>query len=274
MKDCLESRLAKQKALEEKPGSETRKDIFHWCYETQDPETGKRYTLSELFAECELMVIAGSDTTANVISAMFFYLARNPDVQAKLAKEISSAFSSYEDIKAGPALVSCKYLTALIQEAIRMAPPVSAEPPREVRQGGTTIDGQYFPAGTKLSTAFWAMHYNPGLYPEPYQFRPERWIVGEGASTKESVALAQRAFCGFSAGTRNCVGKNLAWLEMRIVMAKAIWKFEIKQDENNKLGGGSAEKGPWRSVEDQYQTYEVFVSDRKGPVVQFKKRDH
>jgi cytochrome P450 len=166
------------------------------------------------------MVIAGSDTTAVVISAMFFYLARNQAVQAKLASEIMSTFSRYEDIKAGPKLMSCNYLTAFITEAMRMAPPVSAEPHREVLPGGTTVDGHYFPAGSNVSTAFWAMHYDPEYHPEPLKFRPERWIVGEGDSTEESVAQAQSAFRGFSAGTRACVGKNLAWLEMRIVMAK------------------------------------------------------
>jgi cytochrome P450 len=151
-----------------------------------------------LYAECELLIIAGSDTTAIVISAAFFYLAHNPRIQEKLTREILLAFSSYDEIKAGAKLQDCRYLTAFLHEAMRMAPPVAAEPPREVREGGTTIDGHYFPAGTLLSTAFWAQHYNKDYYPEPIKFRPERWIVGEEGSTEESVALAESAFCAFS----------------------------------------------------------------------------
>ncbi|KAJ4379418.1 hypothetical protein N0V86_005463 [Didymella sp. IMI 355093] len=274
--DCLAKRTSKQRELEEKPKpeAEVRKDFFHWLFNAKDPETGTGYSLPELYAECELLTIAGSDTTAIVISAAYFYLSRHPAVQEKLAQEILSTFSSYDEIKAGPKIQSCKYLTAFLMEAMRMSPPVPAEPSREVLPGGTTVNGHYFPQGSLVSTAFWAMHYNKDYYPQPLQFCPERWIVGEAGSTADSVALAESAFCAFSAGSRGCVGKNMAWLEMRIVMAKTLWKFEIKQDPNNNLGGGSVDARPGRREEGQYQTYEMFVSNRKGPMVQLKERGH
>jgi cytochrome P450 len=274
--DCLAKRTSKQRELEEKPKPETevRKDFFHWLFNAKDPETGTGYSLPELYAECELLTIAGSDTTAIVISAAYFYLSRSPEVQEKLVREILSTFDSYGEIKAGSKLQSCKYLTAFLHEAMRMSPPVPAEPSREVLEGGTTVNGHYFPKGSLVSTAFWAMHYNKDYYPEPLKFRPERWIVGEAGSTADSVALAESAFCAFSAGSRGCVGKNMAWLEMRIVMAKTLWKYEIKQDPVNKLGGGSANARPGRREEGQYQTYEMFVSNRKGPMVQLKERVH
>lgn len=274
--DCLAKRTSKQRELEEKPkpDAEVRKDFFHWLFDAKDPETGTGYSLPELYAECELLTIAGSDTTAIVISAAYFYLSRHPDIQEKLAHEILSTFSSYDEIRSGPKIQSCKYLTAFLMEAMRMSPPVPAEPSREVLPGGTTVNGHYFPQGALVSTAFWAMHYNKDYYPEPLQFRPKRWIVGEAGSTADSVALAESAFCAFSAGSRGCVGKNMAWLEMRIVMAKTLWKFEIKQDPSNNLGGGSADARPGRREEGQYQTYEMFVSNRKGPMVQLKERTH
>lgn len=272
--DCLASRTKKQQEVKEKPipEAEVRKDFFHWLFKAEDPETGTGYSLHELFAECELLTIAGSDTTAIVMSAMIFYLSRNPAIQSKLFDEIASSFSTYEEIKAGPKLQSCKYLTAFINEAMRMAPPVPAEPSREVLPGGTTVDDHFFPPGTLISTAFWAMQYNPYYYPEPLRFRPERWLVGEDGSTRDSVMLAESAFCAFSVGSRGCVGKNMAWLEMRIVIAKTLWRFEIVQDLNNKLGCGNAASRPGRTVEGQYQTYEMFVSNRKGPVVRLRNR--
>lgn len=251
-----------------------RKDFFHWLFNAKDPETGHGYSLPELYAECELLIIAGSDTTAIVISAAFFYLSRHPAIQEKLAREIASTFSSYDEIKAGPKLQNCKYLTAFLHEAMRMAPPVAAEPPRMVREGGTTVDGHYFPEGTLLSTAFWAQHYNADYYPEPLRFRPERWILGEEGNTAESVALAEKAFCAFSTGSRGCVGKNMAWLEMRIVLAKTLWRYEIIKDPKSNLGGGSRDGRPGRRVEDQYQIYEMFVANRKGPMVQLRERAH
>lgn len=274
--DCLAKRTSKQHELQEKPKgeAEVRKDFFHWLFNAIDPETGTGYSLPELYAECELLTIAGSDTTAIVISAAYFYLSRNPEIQQKLAHEILSMFGSYDEIKAGHKLQSCTYLTAFLTEAMRMSPPVPAEPSREVLAGGTTVNGHYFPQGSLVSTAFWAMHYNKEYYPDPLRFRPERWIVGEDGSTADSVALAESAFCAFSAGSRGCVGKNMAWLEMRIVMAKTLWRYEIKQDPVNKLGGGSVDARLGRREEGQYQTYEMFVSNRKGPMVLLKERVH
>jgi cytochrome P450 len=276
---CLEERTIMEQEQEKnpKPDAEVRKDFFHWLFKAVDPETGKRgYDLDELYAECELLTIAGSDTTSVVMSAAFFYLARRPDVQAKIAQEVRATFSSYSEIKSGTKLSNCKYLTAFLQEAMRMTPPVAAEPAREVLPGGTTVDGHYFPAGLQLSTGLYCLSYNENAYPEPFKFRPERWIVGEGdeGSSPESVALAENAFCAFSYGSRGCIGKNLAWLEMRLVMAKTLWQFEIKADASNKLGGGDAAGKPGRQAEDQYQIYDMFVAGRKGPMVQMRKQSH
>jgi len=277
---CLADRTEVQKDLElhPKPDNEVRKDFFYWLFRAEDPETGERgYTLNELFGECELLTIAGSDTTSIVLSAAFFYLSRQPSVQSKLATEILSTFSSYDEIKSGSKIMSCKYLTAFLEEAMRMTPPVSAEPARVVLQGGTTVDGHYVPEGLHVSTGLYCLSFNKDVYPEPFTFRPERWIVAEDkdvGSSAESVAAARDAFCAFSYGSRGCVGKNLAWLEMRIVIAKFLWKFEVRADPDNNLGGGNPGGKPGRQRKDQYQTYDVFVSSRKGPVVQLKKRAH
>jgi cytochrome P450 len=245
-------------------------------WEAKDPETGKRLSIAELNSECELLVLAGSDTTATVISALLFYLIRNKHVQEKLANEILTTFSSYDDIKAGTKLLSCRYLTAFLQEGMRMAPPFGANAIREVLQGGITVQGRYLPKGTRVSTATWAMQYNSTYFPEPTQFCPERWIVGEQGSTEESVALAESAFCAFSTGPRGCVGRNMAWLEMRIVLAKLVWRFEVRQHPSGgNLGGGNPSSGEWgRKCEDQYQTWDISVADRKGPLVQLRERIH
>lgn len=135
-----------------------RQDFFHYLFGQKDPETGELgYNLHELYGECELLTIAGSDTTAIVTAALTFYLARNPKIQAKLAKEITSTFSSPSEIAAGAKLHGCRYLRAVIYETLRMAPPVPAELAREVLPGGTTIDGEFFPTGVELSTCLYCL---------------------------------------------------------------------------------------------------------------------
>ncbi|KAH3953262.1 hypothetical protein HBH70_033540 [Parastagonospora nodorum] len=270
--NCQKERAQKQYESKRMAHSEIRKDFFHWLFEAKDPDTGEGYTLTELNAECEVLTVAGSDTTATVLSALFFYLCRNPHVQERLAKEIERAFPSYDDIRSGAALQSCAYLTAVLHEALRMSTPIAADLHRQVLAGGTTIDGHYLPEGSMVASTSWSLHYNTDYYPEPTKFLPERWIVGEAGSTEESVKLADSAACPFSMGPRGCPGKNVAWLEMRLVLTKAIWKYEIMQEPDNKLGGGRAD-GEWgRRNEDQYQTYDSFVSNRKGPIVRLKER--
>lgn len=278
MAKCLDDRSRTEQALvaNSKPDSPVRKDFFHWLFKAVDPETGERgYDLDELYAECELLTIAGSDTTSVVLSAAFFYLICNPEIQEKLATEIQQTFNSYSDIISGPALTNCKYLTAFLKEALRMTPPVAAEPSREVLAGGTTIGEHYIPEGLHVSTGLYCLSYNSHIYPQPFKFNPQRWIVDpslkEGV-TAEQVTQAEDAFCAFSTGSRGCVGKNLAWLEMRLVLAKTLWKFEVLADPASKLGGGDREGKEGRREEGQYQIWDMFVANRKGPMLSVRKR--
>lgn len=272
---CLSDRQRVEDEIKnnEKPKSEIRKDFFYYLVDAKDPETGKGYDQAELYNECELLIIAGSDTTSIVMSAMIFYLSRNPAIQTRLAEEISSTFASIDDIKTSPKLQGCQYLKAFIQEACRMTPPVLAEPARHVREGGTIVEGHFFPEGTQLSTGLYCLSYNEEVYPEPFKFQPERWILGEGA-TVESLALAESGFCAFITGSRGCIGKNLAWLEMMLVMAKLVWNFELRQDVNDQTGAGQVDGPIGRREVEQFQLKDAYVGIRDGPMVQFKKRAH
>ncbi|EMT66818.1 Isotrichodermin C-15 hydroxylase [Fusarium odoratissimum] len=258
-----------------KLGTESRKDFFHYLFHAIDPDTGKGYSNDELFGESESLIIAGSDTSAISLAAAFFYLTRYPHVQDKLAKELKSTFPSVDDIRGGAALYSCQYLRAFIDETMRMSPPVPADLAREVQEGGIVVDGQYIPKGMKVSTASYCMHHNPDIYPEPFKFRPERWIVDENDEcgvSSASVCLAESAFMPFSAGPRGCVGKNLAYLEMSLALAKVVYHFEIRRDNSSNLGGGSPDAIKGRRTVDQYQLRDIFVANRDGPLIQLTKR--
>jgi cytochrome P450 len=256
-----------------------RRDFFHYLFDTKDPLTGAPgYDLNELFGECEILTIAGSDTTAITMAAMMFYLAHNPRIQDKLAKEIAATFDGSSEIKGGAKLHSCKYLRAFIFETLRMAPPVPADLAREVRAGGTTVEGNFFPPGTQLSTSLYCLNYNSDIYRDPFVFRPERWLTKsedpEGSEEAE-VALAESGHCAFSTGSRGCVGKNMAWLEMQIVLAKLIFALEIRPDANARgacTGAGGPGLAQGRREAGQFQLYDAFVAMRDGPMVQFRER--
>jgi len=272
---CFEERAQIEEQLKKNPEADTRKDFFHYLFGAVDPDTGKPgYNMSELFGESESLIIAGSDTTAISTAAAVFYLVRNPEVQARLAAEIRAAFPSVDDIKAGTKLQSdCRYLQAFIKEVLRASPPTPAEMSREVLPGGAVIDNHFLPAGVKVSSASYCMHHSTELYDAPFDFRPERWMADAPGSTPESVARAESGYCPFSAGPRSCPGKNLAYMEMSVVIAKVLHRFEIRQDaESGNLGGGSPDMIEGRRCAEQYQLYEIFVAVRDGPMVQFKRR--
>ncbi|KAI3562983.1 cytochrome P450 [Fusarium oxysporum f. sp. albedinis] len=188
----------------------------------------------EVFIESGSLVIAGSDTSAIGLAAAFFYLTRNPHAQEKHAKESRAAFSSVGGIQGGAALHSSQYLRAFIQGTMRMSPPVPTDIAPEVQQG------------TKASTVSYCMHHDPDMYPEPFEFRPER-------DSPESIYLAESAFMTFSAGPRGCVGKNLAYLEMSLTLAKTVYHFKIRRDHSSNIGGGSSGAINGRRIVDQYQ---------------------
>lgn len=273
----LDERTRKEFAMKDSGRSaEVRKDFFHYLFDARDPETGQPgYKLAELWGECELLTIAGSDTTAIVMAATTFYLARNAGAQAKLAREILAAFSSLDEIVAGPKLHACNFLRAFIQETLRMAPPVPAELAREVLPGGTTVHGAFLPADVKVSTCLYCLSYNAAVFAQPFTFRPERFLLSTedpmGDSAAE-VARAESGLCAFSTGSRGCVGRNMAWMEMQILLAKLVFSFELRQDPEEQLGGGSPMFRPGRRDTEQYQIYDAFVAMRDGPMIQFRER--
>jgi len=252
-------------------------DIFSFLLEATDPETQQRLSMREIGSESTTFVIAGSDTSSTALAATFFYLMHNPDCYNKAAAEVRVAFSSYEDIRLGPLQQSCKYLRACIDESMRMSPPASTALWREVVNEGTTVDGNFLPGGCDVGTCIYSIHHNAAYFPEPFAYRPERWLgleskVGDGES---SVALAQSAFNPFSIGPRGCVGKGLAISELMLTMATMLARFDMKLVEGPEArrGGGQRNAEFGRHREGEYQMYDHITAAKDGPMVQFRERE-
>jgi cytochrome P450 len=267
-------------AAEKDSTKQTRKDFMHYLLDAKDPKTGRSITASELNADSNLMIAAGSDTTSITISATTFYLLHYPAALAKVTAEIRRAFASVDEIRGGSTLNGQIYLRACIDEALRLSPPVPSHLLRAVLAGGLTIDGHHFPRGTVVGTSIYAIHHCEEYFPDPFVFRPERWIVAEkvdGGATAEAVAKAQAAFCPFSLGPRGCIGKKLAYLEVMLALATLLFLYDIRipesADERNPSGEGRPDDKHWgRRRKDEYQVVDHFLSWREGPMFQLKAR--
>ncbi|KAL8822413.1 MAG: hypothetical protein Q9191_006853, partial [Dirinaria sp. TL-2023a] len=276
----VEESVSNRTALEEKLQNEStdeshmRKDIFHYLFQSKDPDTGKpSYSLDELHAEAHMFIVAGSDTTAAVLSALFFYLMHYPEAYSKVTAELRTNFHSADDIRGSTSLNSCDYLRACLNEAMRMFPPGASELPRVVLPGGCAVDGFIYPEGTALGISSWALNYNERYFPDSHKYRPERWTVngnGKDGFTADQVASAQSAFFPFSQGPYACLGKNLAWRELTIAAGRLLHRMNMRLPPGIDVGGGSPGLGWGREDKNQYLLRDAYIAIRDGPLLQFK----
>lgn len=257
-----------------------RKDFFYYLLKAKDPETGNGFTTPELWGESNLLIIAGSDTTSTALASAFFYLVHNTHALEKLTSEVRAAFENLEDITAGPALTSCHYLRACLDEGMRLSPPVGGLLPREILSGGMTIDGEDLPAGVVVGTPHYTVHHNSEYYPEPFSYIPERWLASSTSPsdgrvyTTDSVNLARNAFCPFSIGPRGCIGKGMAYTELSMALARAVWLYDMRlAPELKSVGEGRGDLEYGRQREGEFQLKDCFTSMKDGPMVEFKRRD-
>jgi cytochrome P450 len=186
----------------------------------------------DLFSESLLQILAGSDTTATAIRSTMLYVTTNNRVYRCLQAEVDAAVRSgaapaAPEIAQDSTLRTLPYLQAVIQEGLRILPPVTDQVPKKVPPGGdlVTVEGKeyYLPGGTDISYNVWGVHRDRAMFGEDVDvFRPERWLVEEN-STDESKLMEMRRTneLVFGYGKYQCLGKPIALMEI----AKVI--FEV-----------------------------------------------
>ncbi|KAB8262719.1 cytochrome P450 [Aspergillus pseudonomiae] len=253
-----------------------KRDIFSIYSEYIDEETGESFPLSEITSESLLLFGAGPDATSTSLTAAFFYLARNKDAYNKVVAEVLSTFTDVEEIVGGPKLSSCQYLRACIDEALRMNPVNGGALWREVISGGATIDGHFIPAGTDVGVAIYSIHHQADYYPDPFTYRPERWIASPDTGiAPAAVDIARKAWCPFSIGPRGCVGKSLALTLLHISLARVLFLYEMqlpKDEQLARVGEGMPGLPFPRNLTGELQSKGTFSSIVHGPMLEFRRR--
>ncbi|KAI1159191.1 cytochrome P450 [Nemania serpens] len=220
------------------------------------------------------------ETTAAALCALMFYLSRSPQCYKRLAAEIRSMFQSGADIRGGPHLAECKYLRACIDEALRISPPVTgllwrelAPVEKQIDEDLLVIDGHVIPRGTQVAVSTYSLHHNAEYFPEPFSFRPERWLEDSMYSDATRKIMSD-AFAPFSVGSRSCAGKPMAYLEVSLTLAKTLWyfDFEMATGESGNLGGGALTRSGGRNRVDEFQLYDRFSAHHQGPNLVFRPR--
>ncbi|KAI0873979.1 cytochrome P450 [Hypoxylon argillaceum] len=239
-------------------------NVFSFLETAKDPDGGETLSTSEIRAECATLVVAGSDTSSSALAATFFYLSGNARVYKRVSAEIRDAFRTAEDISLGPRLNSCVYLRACIDEALRLSPPVGGS--LRDRAEGMTIDDVYLPGGLDVGVGIYSLHHNAKYHKDPFNYIPERWLVGEGASTKELVELARSAFTPFSSGPRGCIGKSFAYHEITLTMALIFHRFDFHRSSD--YAGQVTKVNGY----DQFLLKDHITGAKEGPHICFTPR--
>lgn len=213
---CVKSRL-------DNPPPETRKDLLQRLMEGRD-DKGQPLGREELTAEALTQLIAGSDTTSNSSCALLFHVVRNPRIMQKLQAELDAKIPAEVDVPTYDMVKDLPYLQCVINEALRYHSTSGIGLPRQIPHDaaqGVHIHGYYFPPGTVLSVPTYSIHHSKEIWgPDADEFKPERW---------EKVTPRQKnAFIPFSHGPRACVGRNVAEMEMKLIVSTWARRYEVK----------------------------------------------
>ncbi|KAI0860248.1 cytochrome P450 [Xylaria cubensis] len=214
--------IARVKDRLDNPPDINRKDLLARLQEGRD-EKGEPLGFQELTAEALTQLIAGSDTTSNTSCALLYYAARTPGVLKKLQEELDAAIPSnstkvpdYESVRNLP------YLEAVINETLRIHSTSGIGLPRQIPADspGIELHGHYFPPGTVLSVPTYTIHHSKDIWgADADDFRPERWA--------EATPRQRNAFIPFSYGPRSCVGRNVAEMEMKMIAATWLRRYDV-----------------------------------------------
>jgi cytochrome P450 len=205
---------------------ERGEDILSLLLDARD-EDGS--TLSDLQIRDEVMTLmfAGHDTTTSTVAFMFYELAHHPEIVARLLTEQDSQLADGAPTATQLMSGELAELEMVFDETLRMYPPAWIGPRRAVDSfefAGHSVPGRAF-----VNYCSWASHHLPDVYPEPEEFRPERFTP-EG-----KAALPKGAYVPFGGGSRTCIGMRFGQLEIRTIATLLLARFTLSLPEDFQL---------------------------------------
>lgn len=179
---------------------------------------------SELFDHLKV----GQQTTASTLTFLVWRLSRHPEWQTHLQRELASLGPQKDGIPAYGIVNKCPVLDALVRETLRVHPAASGRGERIVPSGGRRYSGIYIPAGTIVTGPILVLHRNESVFEDPSTWEPERWMRAE----VEKLKHMERSFAPFGYGARVCIGRHLALMEMKLLVAGLFMRFGTRLGES------------------------------------------
>jgi cytochrome P450 len=224
----------------------TRNDL--WTYLLRN-KGDKALSLEEMEVNAALFIIAATEPLSDVLCGTIYFLALYPEIREKLRAELKSCMES-DDVLNMANTARSPYLHAVINESMRMYPPIPGGMRRRTPPEGHTISGIDIPPDvckpyphvflTNLSilidiTQTVVAVYQLAAFTLPHNFAlhdrfiPERWLAADHPDRPAATLTdKQEVFQPFSVGPKNCIGKGLAYAEMKLIIARFVWAFDFK----------------------------------------------
>ncbi|MEH1865679.1 MAG: cytochrome P450 [Nostoc sp.] len=195
----------------QKPNSE-RVDILSMLMLAQD-ETGQLMTDHELRDQLITLIVGGYETTASVMAWGLYWIHKKPLVHEKLLQELDTLGDSPDPMS----IYRLPYLTAVCNEILRVSPVLLFSFPRVVQEPVKLL-GHSLEPGTVLLPSIYLTHQREDLYPQPKEFKPERFLERQ---------FSPYEFLPFGGGVRRCLGEALALFEIKLVLATILSRYQL-----------------------------------------------
>ena len=184
-----------------------------------------KLTQDDLLASVIDVLFAGVDTTSNTMQWVLYLMAKNPEKQEILRQEILSVLGD-EIIATPTTLAELPYLKAWVRETLRMYPVLTAL--FRILPKDMIIRDFNIPAGTQVNLLTYSMSRDESIFPDPDEFKPERWVRDKEHTSKFNDAKEVFSALPFGFGTRMCLGRRIAELELHLLLARIVQQFEIR----------------------------------------------
>lgn len=220
--DCITRRLGMGDL------GETRSDFITPVIGNVNEGKQKGITRQELNTNSLALVIAGCEVSNAALAATTYFLLRYSSTLKRLNEEIRESFQSENNINV-MSTMNLPYLSAVINEGLRIHHPTPSQLPRVVPKEGLMIAGHWIPGGTFIGVGLQTIQNHPDHWTEPDVFHPERWLPETHKYYDARFAKDNKeAFRPFSCGPRNCIGWKLFLAEARVTLARLLWNFELQ----------------------------------------------
>ncbi len=192
-------------------------DLLQMLLDIRYQDSGEGMSSAQLIDEINILFIAGHETSANALAWTWYMLSKHPLVFRKLQNEVNRVVTSneinFEKLK------DLEYTQQVIEEALRLFPPIWATNRMAVEDD--EFKGIPIKKGTTFGLFMYSVHRSPKLWEDPDSYRPERF------SKEKKKTRHPFAFIPFGGGPRLCIGKQFAMMEMKLILAKMIKRYEV-----------------------------------------------